>query len=279
MQQEIGFFPSQGDNLQSLTAAQVELFNERGYLSPLDALTPAETSASSSYFDNILETIRKMQDGRNAYSIMGYHNRCKGIWDLAMHPRILDYVADLLGPDIVCWSSHYFCKLAHDPKHVPWHQDATYWPVRPTKTITVWLAIDDVDSANAPMRFIPGSHRMGKAQWHVAEGDYVLPQEIPDATKFGEPIENILQAGQISIHASTLIHGSDKNTSNRRRCGLTFRYIPSSCGVLGNAERLLKDAIVCRGDHGLWYPNTRPVNDDLTMIHSHYRDAASAINV
>jgi hypothetical protein len=273
MQDKIDFLPSEGKNLKSLQPEQVELFNERGYLSPLDALNPVETEASRSYFDTLLETIHNMHDGRNAYSIMGYHNRCKGIWDLAMHPRILDYIEDLLGPNIVCWSSHYFCKLAQDPKHVPWHQDATYWPVRPTRTITVWLAIDDVDSANAPMRFIPGSHLMGKAEWHVAAGNYVLPQEIPNATDFGEPVANLLQAGQISIHASTVIHGSEPNTSNRRRCGLTFRYIPSSCGVLGNAQRLLKDGIVCRGDHGSWFANSRPANDDPTMIHSHYRDA------
>jgi ectoine hydroxylase-related dioxygenase (phytanoyl-CoA dioxygenase family) len=270
--EEIAFFPSPVKRTRTLSQAQVTEFNELGYISPLDALTPAETTANRTYFDNLLAQVQAFDDGRNAYSIMGYQNYCRGIWDLAQHPGILDYVEDLLGPDFVCWSTHYFCKLAQESKHVPWHQDATYWPVRPTKTVTVWLAIDDVDQANSPMRFIPGSHLLGGLEWRKASGDFVLHQEIPDAERYGRPYDNILKAGQISLHASTLIHGSEPNRSDRRRCGLTFRYIPSDCGVLAGAERILRDAVVCRGDPRHWIRTRRPADDDVRAIHHYQRD-------
>ena len=194
---------------------------------------------------------------------MGYHNRCQGIWDLANHPKILDYVEDLIGPDIVCWTSHYFCKQPHDPRPVNWHQDATYWPVRPTRTVTVWLAIDDVTDQNSPMQFIEGSHKLGKLEWQEAPENAVLRQSVPNADFYGSVFSNTLRAGEISLHTSTLLHGSQPNSSPKRRCGLTLRYIPPTCGVLPKAESLFRNVIVCRGNGGPWLASRRPDGDDL----------------
>ena len=154
--------------------------------------------------------------------------------------------------------------------------------MRPTETVTAWLAIDDVDEANAPMRFIRGSHRLGAVDWRRAEGDVVLYQEVADAQAHGETVANTLRAGQVSIHASTLLHGSEANASARRRCGLALRYIPSRCGVTKrvrpgvDAERLkravLGNAVPCRGNPGHWRRNARPAGDDVRMIHRHYRN-------
>ena len=268
----IGFTESDPANARNLTPFQISDFNRDGFLSPLPALSQEEASASRLYFDELLSTMQGMKDGRNAYAIMGYHHRCQGIWDLAMHPTILGYVEDLLGSDFVCWTSHYFCKVPGDERRVPWHQDATYWPVRPTDTVTAWLAIDDVLEDMGPMRFIPGSHRLGKVDWQPAEGAVALQQEIPDAEQLGEPVDNLLRAGEISLHASTLVHGSLPNTTNRRRCGLTLRYIPSSATVKEGAERVLMDAVPCRGDSGDWRRNSRPEGEDLRMTHDAYRD-------
>jgi hypothetical protein len=69
------------------------------------------------------------------------------MWDLCNHPAVLDIVEDLLGPNIVCFRVHYFAKGASDvdEKTVTWHQDAYYWPLTPSKCVTVWVAIDDID--------------------------------------------------------------------------------------------------------------------------------------
>ena len=85
---------------------------------------------------------RVAQAGGNSYSVNGYHERSRMIYDLVKNPLILEYVQDLLGPNVVAWGTHYFCKLPGDGKSVSWHQDASYWPLTPSKTVTVWLAID-----------------------------------------------------------------------------------------------------------------------------------------
>ena len=272
MTDDIAFYPSPPNRAKTLASDQIRRFNADGFVRPLDALTADQVDSARAYFESLLSRMQAMQDGRNTYALDGYHLRCRGIWEMALTPAILDYVEDLLGPDFVCWSTHYFCKMGHDPKRVPWHQDATYWPVRPTKTVTVWLAIDDVDEGNSPLRFVPGSHRLGAVEWRKAEGDIVLYQEVPDAERFGRPVDNVLKAGQVSIHTSTLIHGSEPNRSDRRRCGLALRYVPSSCSMVKGAERVLNIGIPCRGELGNWRRNRPPEGDDLTPLHEHYRD-------
>ncbi|MEO6726859.1 MAG: phytanoyl-CoA dioxygenase family protein, partial [Blastocatellia bacterium] len=66
----------------------------------------------------------------------------------------------------------------------------------------------------------------GHLTWHLSETDEsnVLNQTVADVDKFGEPFENVLNAGEASLHSDLLLHGSEANESNRRRCGLTLRY-------------------------------------------------------
>lgn len=50
-------------------------------------------------------------DGRDAYAINGYHTRCEGIHAMATRSAILDLVEDLVGPNIIAWGTHFFCKM------------------------------------------------------------------------------------------------------------------------------------------------------------------------
>jgi hypothetical protein len=56
----------------------------------------------------------------------------------------------------------------------------------------------------------------------------VLDQIVMHPEKYGRHDLTPLRAGQISIHSDLLVHGSEPNNSNRRRCGLTLRYCPAS---------------------------------------------------
>ena len=116
MDEAIRFYPADAGCAKTLSRQQVQQFNENGYLRPLDALTSAEVQTARAYFESLLARVQALKDGRNAYTLDGYHNRCRGIWDIAQHPVLLDYVEDLLGGDFVCWSSHYFCKLPGGPE-------------------------------------------------------------------------------------------------------------------------------------------------------------------
>lgn len=262
---DLSFAPVVNPAPKRLTLEQIDFYNENGYVAPLDGFTPAGADANRAYFDSLLERLRAHRDGRDTYAINCYQHRCAGIWDLCVEPRLLDYIEDLIGPDIVAWATHYFCKMPGDGKHVPWHQDASYWPLTPARTVTVWLAIDDADPENAAMQFLPGTHRLGPLEWKRTDKIAVLDQEIVSAERFGAPVYDILKAGQFSLHADMLAHGSEPNASDRRRCGLTIRYCPPSVRPLNPDWAAM--AILCRGEdrYGHWRYATRPDGDDLSI--------------
>ncbi|MGB7345708.1 MAG: phytanoyl-CoA dioxygenase family protein [Pirellulaceae bacterium] len=224
LQRDLRFHPSTNGSPSHLTADQVQHFNQRGYVAPIPIFGVEEVTAIRSYFDDLLQ--RVMAEGGNSYSISSAHLKYGKVHDILTDKRIVDHVADLLGDDVIGWGSHFFCKMPHDGKSVAWHQDASYWPLSPSKAVTVWLAIDDADQENACMKFIAGSHHHGHMTYRPSGSheDNVLNQTIENPLQYGESVYNPLVAGQVSIHSDLLLHGSEANESDRRRCALTLRY-------------------------------------------------------
>jgi len=248
---EIGFVPSMNSSPQALTPSQIRYYNEMGYLMPFEGLDRDESREIRAFFDGVLAAFLEL--GRSSYSINTAHLRFARIYQLVQHPRILDAVSDLLGPNVVCWGSHFFCKMPHDGKRVPWHQDSTYWPLSPTKTVTVWLAIDDADPENANMKFIPRSHLHGLIDYdETDDADTVLDLAVKNPTSYGDAeVDVALKAGQFSMHSDLLLHGSEANESNRRRCGLTIRYAAADVTTWFDWH---KKGLVVRGENvkGNW---------------------------
>jgi chlorinating enzyme len=260
MQRDLRFHPSPVTQPRTLTQAQVDAFNRDGYLKGFRIFSPAEMAAHRAYFDTLLA--RVITEGGNSYSISTAHLTYGKVYDLLTHPRIVAHVRDLLGENVIGWGSHYFCKMPRDGKVVNWHQDASYWPLTPSKAVTVWLAIDDADVGNACMRFIPGSHHYGHLTYHLTEEseDAVLNQKVEDAEQFGRPIDVELKAGEISMHSDLLLHGSEANRSDRRRCGLTLRYCAAD--VRAGLGWEAKGIIVSGSDPTVHWANPpRPVQD------------------
>ena len=220
----LGFVPATNKAPSVLSLQQIADYNAQGFLMPFTGLQIEEARELRAFFDGVLAAF--MELGRSSYSINTAHLRFQRIYELVKHPQIVAPVADLLGANVVCWGSHFFCKMPNDGKRVPWHQDSTYWPLSPTKTVTVWLAIDDADPENANMKFIPKSHLHGLIDYdETHEADTVLDLAVKNPHSYGEgEVDVTLKAGQFSMHSDLLLHGSEANQSDRRRCGLTIRY-------------------------------------------------------
>ena len=247
-----------------LAPRDVAQYNRLGFCGPFDVYGPEEIGRVRAYLDDLMEA--KGEDG--AYGINCYQARLSGLWDIATEPRILDLVQDILGPDIVCWATAVLSKAPGDPKRVPWHQDAGFWALSPARTVTVWLAVDGADEGNAAMRFIPGTHDRGVLPEAAAAGESVFHKGTADAETMGEPYVNALRAGQCSLHADMLVHGSAPNLSDRRRCGLTLRYCPPEVRITDPVWARGVEAIVARGDGGHWRHHPRPEADDIRAVSS-----------
>ncbi len=259
VKRDLSFHPVINDTPKALTREQIAQFNREGYLKPFRIFTNAEIADLRSYFDTLLA--KYAAEGKDSYSISSAHLRHGRVWDVLTHPNVVRLVTDLLGPSVVAWGSHFFCKMPGDGKSVSWHQDSSYWPLTPSKAVTVWLAIDDADPENANMRYIPGTHVLGHLTYSLSENDpgNVLNQTVPDVEKYGSPVDVQLKAGEASIHADLLLHGSEANTSSRRRCGLTLRYTPGDVmAYMGWNE---KGVIVAGPPLANWSNRPRPSED------------------
>jgi len=260
VERDLRFHPSTVTNPRVLTREQVEQFNRDGYLKGMRIFDEQEIGEIRRYFDDLLA--RTLAAGRDSYSISTAHLRHRRVYDLLTHPRIVAYVKDLIGDDVIGWGSHFFCKMPGDGKRVSWHQDASYWPLTPSKTVTVWLAIDDASAENACMRYLPRSHWFGHVTYRLSEDDdtNVLNQTVTEVERFGAPVDVELRAGEISLHSDLLVHGSEPNTSSRRRCGLTLRYCPPE--VRASLGWDAKGVVVSGSDAtGHWANPSRPAED------------------
>jgi non-haem Fe2+, alpha-ketoglutarate-dependent halogenase len=254
------FFPSAGQNLQRLSVEQVAAFNENGYLSPFAGLNAEETQKHAEYFNGLMAENKAR--GGDAYALNCKHPYLRDLYDMVLHPNITSVIRDLLGNDFHVWACHYFNKEAGDIKKVAWHQDASYWPLSPSKTVTVWLAIDDSDVENSAMQVIPKSHLHGLLKWKEVEGPAVLNQELVGTEDMHKPVSLCLKAGQFSIHSDLTAHGSLPNRSNRRRCGLTIRYCPSDVQAINKTWG--QQAIHCSGKKSPnWNYIERPAFNDI----------------
>lgn len=263
---DLSFQPAVADGLTSLKKQSIAQYNRNGFVQPFDIFSDKEITTIRAYFDRLMADLGEA----GAYGINCYQARMAGIWDIATDARILDHVQDIIGPNIICWASAILSKKPRDPKQVPWHQDASFWSLSPARTVTVWLAVDDADEENSAMRFIPATHNRGVLATTETDAAAVFHKGTTDADSLGTAFTNTLKAGQISLHADMLVHGSRANISERRRCGLTLRYCPPEVRMTDADWAKGVEAILCRGSDpsGHWQHHSRPHNDDITQTQS-----------
>ena len=260
IERDLRFHPVVNDSPRTVSRAQIDAFNRDGYIRGIRIFSDAEIGEIRGYFDRLLA--RVIAAGGDSYSISTAHVKYGRVFDILTDRRIVACVNDLLGSDVVAWGSHFFCKMPHDGKAVAWHQDASYWPLTPSKAVTVWLAVDDADIENACMRFIAGSHHFGHLTYRPSDSSEhnVLNQSIDNVEQYGNEICDVLKAGEVSIHSDLLLHGSEANNSDRRRCGLTLRYCAAE--VRAHMDWNQKGVIVSGSDPtGHWANRARPGSD------------------
>src|SRR5205823_14981841 len=83
-------------------------------------------------------------------------------YDLAVHPRVLDVVEDLLGPNLFVHSTRILYKRPHDGSYVSWHQDGVYSNLSSKPAPSIWIALTDSSADNGCVRVIPRSHKNAK---------------------------------------------------------------------------------------------------------------------
>ncbi|MDB5773581.1 MAG: syringomycin biosynthesis enzyme [Burkholderia sp.] len=209
-----------------LNQAAIERYQTEGICFPVPMLPGEEAGAMLAR----LEQMEAREGGRlSTRTNTKVHLLVPWINDLIRHPKVLDAVEDLLGPNLLCWSSSFFAKNAHDPAFVSWHQDATYWGLSSNDVVTVWLAFTPSTKQSGCMRVVPGSHKTQVSHRDTFNEKNLLTrgQEIAVEVDENDALDVVLQPGQASIHNVLLVHGSEPNSADHRRVGYAIRYIPT----------------------------------------------------
>ena len=208
-----------------LSTAEVRRYHEEGYCFPITVMGPEQAAGYLGRLDRAAaahaaeaEAVLKMKS-----------HLVFGCLDELLHlPAVLDAVEDVLGPNILAWTSSLFAKDTRDPGYVSWHQDLTYWGLEPPTVVTAWLALTESRVENGCMRFIPGSHRreiVPHTDTYARHNMLSRGQEVTVEVDESRALDVVLRPGQMSLHHVKLFHASKPNPSPRRRVGYSIRYI------------------------------------------------------
>ena len=125
-----------------LSQEQVNQYHNSGFVSPVDILNQDEIRQSLTEIENFEEETGQPID-------FPHKSRCHQLFswadDLVHHPKILDAVEDIIGPDILCYHATLWVKPAKSNSFVRWHQDGTYFFLDPAKHVTAWVALTIAD--------------------------------------------------------------------------------------------------------------------------------------
>lgn len=210
-----------------LTPEQIENYKTLGYVTPIRIMSAEQALA----IRQRLEEYERESGGPLKGALRHKtHLLFKDLNDLVRQEKILDAIEDLYGENILCWTTNFFIKEAKDPKFVSWHQDSTYWGLSQPDVVTAWVALSESDESNGAMKVIPGTHLADQIPHRDTYSENNLltrGQEVAVEVDQSQAVSCNLQPGEMSLHHVRLIHGSEANTSPRRRIGFAIRYIPT----------------------------------------------------
>jgi len=272
-----------------VSVAQYRTFAREGYLIVRGLIAPADVAAFIQHTDDILA-------GREP--LPGAHHVIRG-WSpeeaerqfnrtfmphlhhalherFLLHPRLLDVLEALIGPDVMAMQSMLFLKSPGSPGQ-GYHQDAYYIPTRPDTLCGAWVALDHADEENGCLWMTRGSQfepiypdtsKIGQNHAPDALTDLAFiagasdPDEAangltPIAAHFaGQEVAAIVEPGDVVFFQGHIIHRSHRNASRDR-----FRR--SFVGHYANARSYTEwhggngEQILARGDTHLPFATPR----------------------
>jgi non-haem Fe2+, alpha-ketoglutarate-dependent halogenase len=220
-----------------LTAEQVERYRWDGYLFPLQALSADELREGNDGLARCEDWLGSpVTKADRKWRSAGYVF-LPWVDALVRHPRILDAVENVIGPDILVYTSTFFIKEAHSPSFAAWHQDATYFGLDPHEHVTAWVALTEAGSEAGCMEVV-SSQGMPRQLHHAALGlEHSINgggQAIVEPFEQDEIVTMALHAGEFSLHHTLARHRSAPNRAGHRRIGLGISYIPAHVRTIGS---------------------------------------------
>src|SRR5215471_10487275 len=206
--------------LKRLSPVQVEAYRRDGFLFPIEGITAREVSA----YRGALEGYEREQGQSIAELTARYKSHTLFPWAsrLVREPVILDAVEDLIDLDILVWTSTFWVKEPGTPSITAWHQDWTFFGLRPHEHVTAWVALSSASCEAGCMQFV-SSQGAARELRHSPRADPKSinggGQRIAEPFEDGRVVDGALEPGEFSLHHTLCIHSSPPNRGTDRRIG------------------------------------------------------------
>jgi phytanoyl-CoA hydroxylase len=248
-------------NLGSLTPAQVEEYDEQGFLVIPDLLEEADQApvreamnqkvdfiASDLRADGLITDMHEDEPFRTRLARLfddlgpdeflkygrGWRDRLPGYHLLMSNPNLLDAVESLIGPEL--FSNPVYNVRPKVPRiaagEVPWHQDKSYWPdANSNPVITVWISFVDATLENGCLSVIPRTQKRKVYSYHAetysGTGYTELDGEHLDQLGTDKAVALPVRAGTAILFNDRLVHCSTANNADHVRWSVDLRYQPT----------------------------------------------------
>lgn len=253
-----------------LSDKEQEFFYKNGYVGPFTLYEPEEMT-------RIWEGVRMdlLDTGPACFpdSKLNYdrHLDLADLNQIISHPRIVDRVSSILGPDVLSWRTEWFPKYPGD-EGTDWHQAESFVEFEGTEKLeptaaeegkpwelTAWISWAEATRQNGCMKVMPGSHRT----WYFDEKRNIkfepenFNKKLTEGQKSGfygydydklkldpnwKPDESRavhmeMRPGQFFIFTSRCMHGSNPNSSKDSvRFGWATRFVPTHVKVYADQD-------------------------------------------
>ncbi|MGH8508263.1 MAG: phytanoyl-CoA dioxygenase family protein [Gammaproteobacteria bacterium] len=223
-----------------LTNQQLADYEQLGFLYSIPILSEEEVSHYRGEVEKTCQAI-----GGRVTRLDAVHLFFRWAWDLSTHPRLLDCLEQLLGPNILLKSTRVFYKYGKSASYVGWHQDGITERLEDGRAPAVWLGLTAATVENGCLRVVPRSHRIGLFQhesnpdleplpgddtsaqvqsWSQAHGEELSGRITAVPTDLDSRFDLVMRPGEMSIHHPVILHGSNQNLSSESRIGLSASY-------------------------------------------------------
>ena len=231
------------------TAADIEFFQEHGWLAVTEAVNPADLDELVQRCEEILENKEHMafdwawdkdipREARKFRIVQASPTR---YWPELNTSRFrtwaIEFAAALMGRPLEFWYDQFLAKPPVESAPTLWHQDEGYWGRNlDERGITCWMPLHDVDVANGCMHFIDGGHRLGILE-------HKQPDHVQSDLLYCEPDESKAVACPLVLGGVTFHHGKTPHMTPANSTDAWRRILTQHLRVEGSKGE---------GDHYPW---------------------------
>ena len=216
----------------------VKEFKKNGWIKIENFLQPKQISNIKKQVENFLKKnydkyesrhINFASNKKKLRDINSFHklDDCKWINKFSKNKKIAQITKKLLNTNLFkLRQAEYFAKPKKIGLAAPDHQDNFFWNLNNSNAITIWIALTKSDYNNGGIHYYNSSHKYGILD-HKKSFMKGTSQTIKNKNFLKKFIKVCpsLKKGDVLIHHSLIVHGSEENKSNFSRRGITFQFM------------------------------------------------------